>query len=107
MAGSTRSKEADKKVMGKTPKVQNCHHHAQGHFLYLHYKEQKTVCEAATETINKILVEDFWKQAFIPVHYMQHSIKKVESIFMQWKHVQIILPGREKSKRKMKYLKTF
>jgi len=87
MAENTRSRE-DVYLIGnyvediKGSKLPS-NHQALGYFLRLHHKENKTVREAANETIDKI--EEFWKRAFIPVHYKQHSVKKLETLFMQWK----------------------
>jgi len=83
MAENTRSRE-DVYLIGnyvediKGSKLPS-NHQALGYFLRLHHKENKTVREAANETIDKI--EEFWKRTFIPLHYKQHSVKKTGDSF--------------------------
>lgn len=56
---------------------------ALGRFLYIHVKEKKTVREASTAVIREVV--QFWERARIPTKPQQHAIKKMESLFGEYK----------------------
>lgn len=56
---------------------------AVGRFLYIHVKEKKTVKEASTAVIREVV--QFWERARIPTKPQQHAIKKMESLFAEYK----------------------
>jgi len=69
-----------------------------GHFLYLHHVEKKTIRESSRLTIDA--VSNLWKRAGIPIRAEQHSIRKLESVFQEWrglqKHKKRTNPGHRK-----------
>ncbi|MEL6606429.1 MAG: hypothetical protein AAFP20_24820, partial [Cyanobacteria bacterium J06614_10] len=52
-------------------------------FLYIHVQEKKTVREASTAVIREVV--QFWERARIPTKPQQHAIKKMESLFEEYK----------------------
>lgn len=57
-----------------------------GRFLHFHQKMKKTIRESAAKVINE--VNGFWLKAHIPVKAPQHSTKKVEKLFEEWKSLK-------------------
>jgi hypothetical protein len=57
-----------------------------GHFLHLHKEEKNTVANASRDAIQA--VSTMWVKAGIPVRSPQHAIKKLQSVFFEWKGLQ-------------------
>ena len=54
-----------------------------GLLLHRHINEHKDVHSSATEVL--LDVAEYWNRARIPVRAAQHSIKKLEKLFQEWK----------------------
>ena len=54
-----------------------------GYFIFLHKTEKKTIRDASNQTITEVIT--FWDKAGIPTRARCHCIKKLESVFFEWK----------------------